>query len=94
MLCHLGNISYQLGTEAPFKEPIAAFGNDAAADEAWSSMKQHLVDMAGVKLDTDQYRLGRKLAFDADAEQFHRRRRSEPVDHAVLSPPYVVPESV
>ena len=70
MLCHLGNISYQLGTDASFNKPIAAFGNDAAADDAWASMKQHLVEAAGVKLDTAQYRLGRKLAFDAQAEQF------------------------
>jgi predicted dehydrogenase len=93
MLCHLGNISYQLGTEAPFADPIEAFAGDASASEAWGSMKQHLVD-AGVKLDGAAYRLGRRLAFDAQAERFVGDEEANRMLTRSYRAPYVVPDDV
>jgi hypothetical protein len=43
-LCHLGNISYQMGRQAPFNVPNKAFGDDIDAYEAFGRMEQHLAD--------------------------------------------------
>jgi predicted dehydrogenase len=94
MLCHLGNISYRVGTEVPFADPIEAFAGDAAACEAWGSMKQHLTDAAGMTLDGAAYRLGRRLVFDAKAERFVGDEEANRLLTRPYRAPYVVPESV
>ena len=93
VLCHLGNVSYQLGAEAPFADPIEAFGGHVAAYEAWGSMKQHLVD-AAISLDGVAYRLGRRLAFDAKAERFVGDDEANQLLTRTYRTPYVVPDSV
>ena len=93
VLCHLGNVSYQLGAEAPFADPIEAFGGHVAAYEAWGSMKQHLVD-AAISLDGVAYRLGRRLAFDAKAERFVGDNEANQLLTRTYRTPYVVPDSV
>jgi predicted dehydrogenase len=70
MLCHLGNISYRLGTEFPMMHTVADFSADSAAAEAWGSMKQHLIDAAGIDPSQAVCRMGRKLQFDAAGERF------------------------
>ena len=70
LLCHLGNISYQLGSQVPFRKKTDVLGSDADVGEAFESMKRHLTAAAKLNLDTATYRLGRKLAFDAAAERF------------------------
>jgi predicted dehydrogenase len=69
-LSHMGNISYRLGTEVPFSEKPTAFGDDQPAYDAFDRMKEYLADEVGMKLDDATYRLGRKLAFDAQTEKF------------------------
>jgi predicted dehydrogenase len=93
LLCHLGNISYQLGTETPFADPIEALAGDVMACEAWGAMKQHLAD-AGVTVDGDAYRLGRKLAFDAEAERFIGDPEADRLLTRTYRNPYVVPTNV
>ncbi len=70
LLCHLGNVSYQLGAEVPFNKPADALGNDKAVGKAFESMKRHVAKAGKVKLDEATYHLGRKLTFDAAAEKF------------------------
>jgi predicted dehydrogenase len=93
MLCHLGNVSYRLGTDVSFLDPVEAFGGDAAAHEAWESMKQHLVD-ANVDLESCACRLGRKLTFDAQAEKFVGDDEANKLLTQSYRPPYVLPEQV
>ena len=38
-LCHLGNISYRLGTETPFGKVADALGDDKARRRHWSGWK-------------------------------------------------------
>ena len=45
-------------------------GSDKAVGEAFESMERHLTRAAKLNLDQATYRLGRKLAFDAAAENF------------------------
>jgi hypothetical protein len=66
-LCHLGNISYRLGSEAPIKS-CQVFSKVEAAKIAFDRMLAHLGDN---KVDTsDKGLLGVKLAFDTKSEKF------------------------
>ena len=94
MLCHLANISYRLGTDVPFRDPIVAFGNDAMASDAWESMKQSLVDAANMNLDNSTYRLGRKLQFDAKVEKFVGDKDADKLLTRSYRNSFVVPEQV
>jgi hypothetical protein len=68
-LCHLGNISYRLGKEAPFNKNGKAFGDNKEAAETFLRMEDHLKDNS-VKLDETKYRLGRMLKVEAKTESF------------------------
>ena len=94
LLCHLGNISYRLGTDVPFSQETKAFGDDKAAYESFESMKEHLVDAAKLKLEDSTYRLGRKLTFDAKAEKFVGDAEADKLLTRAYRAPYVVPEQV
>src|SRR5262249_5339987 len=68
-LCHLGNISYRLGTDQPFNKQANAFGDDKEAAETFARMQEHLKSN-NVPLDDNTYRVGRKLAVDPKLEAF------------------------
>jgi predicted dehydrogenase len=63
-LCHLGNISYRLGTLHPFSKPIKAFG-EKDAEETAERMVKHLRDNE-VDIKHLSYRLGRKLTLEGE----------------------------
>jgi hypothetical protein len=67
-LCHLANVSYRRGELAPFNGQTKAFGDNKEASEALERMREHLKDNR-VLLDGEQYRLGRKLIVNAQAER-------------------------
>jgi hypothetical protein len=71
-LCHLGNISYQLGTEQPFNGKTKSFGDDKNAFESIGRMEEHLA-ANGVKLEETKYRVGRKLTCRPRTENFTDR---------------------
>jgi predicted dehydrogenase len=66
-LCHLGNISYRLGTTYDGKTKV--FGDDKQAAETLARMEEHLKDNK-VALDDPKYHVGRRLAIDPKAEKF------------------------
>lgn len=68
-ICHLGNISYRLGTKASMADGIAAFDGTPAAAEAFGRMKQHLTDNK-VDLKDAVGLVGPKLTIDPKAEKF------------------------
>jgi predicted dehydrogenase len=94
MLCHLGNISYQLGAAAQFPLKSDTLGDDRMVGEAFESMKRHLTKAANLNLADVPYWLGRKLAFDAAAEKFVGDSQADRRLKGPLREPYVVPESV
>ncbi|MBN1444139.1 MAG: Gfo/Idh/MocA family oxidoreductase, partial [Planctomycetes bacterium] len=65
-LCHLGNISYRLGEEVAFGDRKKPFGDNAAANETFERMADHLKGNS-LKLEETKYRVGRRLEFDARA---------------------------
>ena len=92
-LIHLANISYRLGTDVPFGSNAKPFGENAAANEAFERMRDHLKDNA-VKLEETTYRVGRLLTFDARAERFVDAAEADTLLTRPPRPPFVVPERV
>lgn len=68
-LCHLGNVSYQLGEMQPFNPKSNALGDDKEGGETVERMCEHL-KANHLKLPELQYRLGRKLRIDPTKETF------------------------
>jgi len=68
-LCHLGNISYRLGTPALLGDSFTAFGGNAECSEAYKRMKEHLTDNK-VDLTAEKGLMGRKLMIDPKTEKF------------------------
>jgi predicted dehydrogenase len=68
-LCHLANISYRLGTDAPFSPRTEAFGDNKEGYETLARMEEHLRQNS-LKLQSMTYRVGKRLTFDAKSEAF------------------------
>ena len=93
-MCHLGNISYRLGKQAPFNQKAQALGDDKDSVAALDSMKEHLVDAAGLKMNEAEYLLGRKLNFDVKTEKFIGDDEANKLLTRPYRGPFVVPEKV
>jgi predicted dehydrogenase len=92
-LCHLGNISYRLGTPQPFRKPAKGFGSDKAAYETLARMEEHLKE-DGVPLDSTNYLVGARLALDPKAETFTNNSQANAYLTRDYRKPFVVPEKV
>jgi predicted dehydrogenase len=68
-LCHLGNVSYRLGTDASFASASDSLGADKSARDSVDRMLTHLADNK-IDVDTTKYRLGRNLKIDPKTESF------------------------
>lgn len=89
-LCHLGNISYRLGTEEPFDSANKAFGDNKEAHETFARIQEHLKDNQ-VPVDGLMYHVGRKLRFDAKAEKFIGDAKANELLTRKYREPFVVP---
>jgi predicted dehydrogenase len=70
-LCHLANISYQLGTSAAFNPRTRAFGDNPVAVETLERMEAHLSGAPhNLRLADLQLKVGPRLAVDARTEVF------------------------
>jgi predicted dehydrogenase len=70
-LCHLANISYQLGTQAAFAPRTRAFGDNRDAVETLERMEAHLSGAPhNLRLADIQLKVGPRLTLDARTETF------------------------
>ncbi|MEE8155048.1 MAG: Gfo/Idh/MocA family oxidoreductase [Phycisphaerales bacterium] len=94
-LCHLGNISYRLGTRLTLSEIDAPFGEDEAANESFDRLQQHLIDNALVP-DQTPLTLGATLTFDSSTQQFtgHRSTGANALLTRPGREPFVLPQHV
>ena len=76
-ICHLGNISYRLGSPQPFNTKTKAFGDNKEAYETLGRMEEHL-SANGVTLADTKYMLGPTLKLDPRHETFvHNSKASQ-----------------
>jgi len=68
-MCHLGNISYRLGSPQPFNPKTKAFGDNKEAYETLGRMEEHLA-ANDVSLAETKYMLGPALKIDPAHETF------------------------
>ncbi|NLH98814.1 MAG: Gfo/Idh/MocA family oxidoreductase [Chthonomonadales bacterium] len=93
-LCHLGNISFRLGTDEPFSGKSAKLGGgNAEVWETFGRFEDHLA-ANGIKLESATYRLGRRLSIDARSERFVGDEEANRMLTRQYRTPFVVPDRV
>jgi predicted dehydrogenase len=92
-LCHLGNVSYVLGTDEPFSGQSKAFGDNKEAYETFARMQEHVKDNQ-VPLDGTTYKLGKKLTINPKTETFIGDAKANELLTREYRKPYVVPATV
>jgi hypothetical protein len=92
-LCHLGNISYRLGEDQPFRQTPQEFFSDKDAVGSFESMQKHLHDNK-IELDGIKYRSGRKLTLEPTKEVFVGDREADALLTREYRKGFEVPEKV
>jgi predicted dehydrogenase len=92
-LCHLANVSYRLGENAPFNPRTRAFGDNREAVETLERMEEHL-RASGMMLDGATYRVGRKLDIDPRTETITGNAEANRLMFREYRAPFVVPDRV
>lgn len=90
-LCHLGNISYRLGTRQPFSSSTKAFGDNKSAYETFGRFEEHLA-ANGIRLEETTYLLGRELSIDPARETCGKDKEANALLTREYRAPFVVPE--
>jgi predicted dehydrogenase len=94
-LCHLGNISYRLGSQVPFSQTPAGVPMDVPQVRAsWDAIQKNLRNALDIDLSKATYTLGPKLAFDPEKEKFVDNPKADALLTRAPRPPFVVPEKV
>ncbi len=93
-LCHLANISYQLGEQVPVTSAASHFQGDKAALDSWQSTTEHLEKENGLKLAGLNCWLGPQLKVDQQAERFIDNAPANDMLTRNYRKPFVVPEKV
>ena len=92
-LCHMSNISYRLGQEAPLsdlKKRLAELKTNDNALETLDRVTAHLTDN-GVRIDDMKLRVGPELAFDPASETFSGNDAANQLVTREYREPFVVP---
>jgi predicted dehydrogenase len=92
-LCHMGNISYNLGQEmtcADLKKRLADLKSNENAVETLDRVSAHLTDN-GVKIDETKLRVGPELTFDPAKEIFPGNEAANKLLTRDYRKPFVVP---
>ena len=92
-LCHLANISYQLGEAAPFNKQAQSIGDNKQVVESFEKVQANC-RAVGMNLDESTYMLGRPLDFDPVSEKFSSDAEANALMTRNYRAPFVVPEDV
>jgi predicted dehydrogenase len=94
-LIHSANASYRLGADVPFQQKSQKLGDNSVVVESFKNIQDNLTGV-GIKLDEQNYRLGRTLTLDPQTERYVGDGADEA--NAFLSreyrAPFVVPKEV
>jgi len=92
-LCHTGNISYRLGSQAGANEIMERIKADKDAVETFERMEEHLL-ADGVDLDKTRAVMGMMLKMDSKAERFVENDKANALLRREYRAPFVLPERV
>jgi predicted dehydrogenase len=92
-LCHLGNVSYRLGTEQRFGKGTKGLGGDKETRAAFDGFKEHLTDKLG-PIGKISYRIGARLEVDPKTEMFTNNDRANALLTREYRKGFEVPEKV
>jgi len=92
-LCHLGNISYRLGWEVPFRTEPKSLGKSKIISDAAMTLLEN-TKAIGVDPERATYRLGPKLIFDPENEKFVDNPSADLLLSRFYRKPYAVPDKV
>jgi predicted dehydrogenase len=93
-LCHLANMSYRLGEEAPFNPRTKSFGDNTEAYETLDRMEDYLTKTNAIPLEGLKYRLGRKLSVDGPQETIPGDSEAAALLTRAYRAPFSVPDKV
>jgi predicted dehydrogenase len=94
-LCHLANISYQLGANAPFNPRTRAFGDNRDAIETVERMEAHLSGAPhNLRLVDLQLKVGPRLEIQANTETFNGNAAANRLLTRQYRDGFVVPDRV
>ncbi len=91
-LCHLGNISYQLGERLPMAEVKDRLASDDEASETFARFVSHLA--ASKVSEKESIGLGEKLKIDPTKETISGNSKALAMLTREYRKPFVVPEKV
>ena len=91
-LCHLGNISYQLGQPAKVAELRERLGSDADSQETLERFVEHL-EKNGVDANAVGVQVGPHLAFNPETETFVDNSQADSMLTREYRAPFVVPSA-
>ncbi len=93
-LCHLGNISYQLGSPMTAQEAEKNLAMVKSTDDAQATLERTLAHLKdnGVDLDQTKITVGENLAFDPKSETFLDNDRANAMLTREYRKPFVVPK--
>jgi predicted dehydrogenase len=89
-LCHLGNISYRLGTKISMKDADTRLATDDVAAETFDRFADHLKDN-GLAADKIELGFGKDLRFDPKEEKFVNDSQADQMLTREYRAPFVVP---
>ncbi len=92
--CHLGNISYRVGSQVAGTTVPPAFTDNDEVRKSCDAVKQGLKDALGIDLAKTTYQLGALLEFDPQKEQFIGNDQANQLLTRDYRKPFVVPEQV
>ena len=94
-LCHMGNISYQIGEQHPVEELITIIKNYPYLYQVYLDMVEHL-QKHGVDLQKEQIIIGKKLTMDSKTEYF--TGNDSPIANLFVKDnyrePFVIPDRI
>jgi predicted dehydrogenase len=91
-LCHLGNISYRMGSPRPYEKPQDFSSNQVVGDSIMTLLEN--TKAIGVEPEKTTLWVGPKLEFDAAKEKFVGNPAADELLTRVYRKPFEVPEKV
>jgi predicted dehydrogenase len=89
-LCHLGNISYRLGTRTSISEAKSRIASSGDLAETFDRYSEHLAANK-VPLDTTEMLLGKSLPFNPETEKFVNDSEADVMLTREYRAPFIVP---